>query len=182
MGGQRAMSDDAPGRGLAHDAVFGMLYPQLRRIAHGLLRRNQPITLLDTTGLVHEAWLRLAVNQGLPLDDDGRFLAYAARVMRFVVIDFVRQRHAQRRGGGVAHVTLDTGMGESALLQDEQLLRLNEAIDALQAVDPLLVQLIELRCFGGLAETQIGQTLGVSVRTVRRQWQRARALLHAAMS
>lgn len=126
--------------------------------------------------------MRLAANQGLPLDDDGRFLAYAARVMRFVVIDFVRQRHAQRRGGAVVHVTLDTGVGESATLQDEQLLRLNDAIDALNAVDPSLVQHIELRCFGGLAEIQIGQALGISVRTVRRQWQRARALLHASLS
>lgn len=176
------MTGDAAPRGLAHDAQFGALYPQLRRIAHSLLRRNQPITLLNTTGLVHEAWLRLAANQGLPLDDDGRFLGYASRVMRFVVIDFVRQRHAQRRGGGIKHVTLDTGAGESATLQDEQLLHLSEAIDALNEVDPQLVQLVELRCFGGLSEIQIGQTQGISVRTVRRQWQRARALLHAAMA
>jgi len=169
-------------RGLEHDALFGALYPQLRRMARAQLRRNQPITLLDTTGLVHEAWLRLAANQGMPLDDEGRFLGYAARVMRFVVIDFVRQRHAQRRGGEVVHVTLDTGIGESSTLHDEQLLRLNEAIDALGAVDERLVQLVELRCFGGLSETQLGETLGVSVRTVRRQWQRARALLHAAMN
>jgi RNA polymerase sigma factor (TIGR02999 family) len=168
--------------GLERDALFGVLYPQLRRIAHGQLRRNEPITLLDTTGLVHEAWLRLASNKGLPSDDPGRFLGYAARVMRFVVIDFVRQRHAQRRGGGHLHVTLDTGISESATLHDEQLLRLNEAIEALVDVDARLVQVIEMRCFGGLSESEIAAALKVTDRTVRRHWQRARALLHAAMS
>ena len=164
------------------DALFGALYPELRRIAHGQLRRNEPITLLDTTGLVHEAWLRVAEGQGLPTGDRGHFLGCAARVMRFIVIDFVRQRHAQRRGGDAVHVTLDTGIGDTATLHDEQLLRLNDAIDALADVDPRLVQLVELRCFGGLSELQIGEALGTSVRTVRRQWQRARALLHAAMN
>ena len=169
-------------RSLEQDALFGALYPELRRIAHGQLRRNEPITLLDTTGLVHEAWLRVAEGQGLPTGDRGHFLGCAARVMRFIVIDFVRQRHAQRRGGDAVHVTLDTGIGDTATLHDEQLLRLNDAIDALADVDPRLVQLVELRCFGGLSELQIGEALGTSVRTVRRQWQRARALLHAAMN
>ena len=164
------------------DALFGALYPQLRRLAHGQLRRNEPITLLDTTGLVHEAWLRLVKNDGMPLDDPGLFLGYAARVMRFVVIDFVRQRHAQRRGGEHQHVTLDTGIAESATLHDEQLLRLNDALDELAQVDERLVKVIEMRCFAGLSEIQIGEALGVTVRTVRRQWQRARLLLHAALA
>jgi len=167
---------------LERDAVFGALYGQLRRLARGQLRRNEPITLLDTTGLVHEAWLRLAANQGLPLDDHGRFLGYAARVMRFVVIDFVRQRHARRRGGEHLHVTLDTGLAEAAVLQDERLLQLNEALAALQGVDERLVQVVEMRCFGGLGEADIAAALGVTDRTVRRHWQRARALLHAALS
>lgn len=169
-------------RSLEQDALFGALYPQLRRLAHAQLRRNEPITLLDTTGLVHEAWLRLAKNDGMPLDDPGRFLGYASRVMRFVVIDFVRQRHAQRRGGERLHVTLDTGAAESATLHDEQLLRLNDALEELDQVDERLVKVIEMRCFGGLSEIQIGEALGVTVRTVRRQWQRARLLLHAALA
>ena len=169
-------------RSLEQDALFGELYPQLRRLAHGQLRRNEPITLLDTTGLVHEAWLRLAKNDGMPLDDPGRFLGYAARVMRFVVIDFVRQRHTQRCGGEQLHVTLDTGVAESATLHDEQLLRLNDALEELGQVDERLVKVIEMRCFGGLSEIQIGEALGVTVRTVRRQWQRARLLLHAALA
>ena len=174
------MTEEA--RRLEQDALFGALYPQLRRLAHGQLRRNEPITLLDTTGLVHEAWLRLAKNDGMPLDDAGLFLGYAARVMRFVVIDFVRQRHAQRRGGEKQHVTLDTGIAESATLHDEQLLRLNDALEELAQVDDRLVKVIEMRCFGGLSEIQIGEALGVTVRTVRRQWQRARLLLHAALA
>ena len=174
--------DSPAASGQAHDVVFAALYAQLRRLARGQLRRNEPITLLDTTGLVHEAWLRLAANPGMPLDDHGRFLGYAARVMRFVVIDFVRQRHAQRRGGEHLHVTLDTGIAEGAVLQDEQVLRLNEALAALQGVDERLVQVVEMRCFGGLGEVEIAAALGVTERTVRRHWQRARALLHAALS
>ena len=173
---------DAALRSLEHDALFGALYPQLRRIAHGQLRRNQPITLLDTTGLVHEAWLRVAEGQGLPTGDRGHFLGCAARVMRFIVIDFVRQRHAQRRGGDAVHVTLDTGIGDTATLHDEQLLRLNDALEELAQVDDRLVKVIEMRCFAGLSEIQIGEALGVTVRTVRRQWQRARLLLHAALA
>ena len=166
---------------LERDAVFGALYPQLRRIAHGQLQRNEPITLLDTTGLVHEFWLRFAENTGLPVDDRSRFLGYASRVMRFVVIDFVRQRHTQRRGGGLLQVTLDTAIAESATLHDEQLLRLHDALDQLAQVDARMVSIVEMRCFGGLSEIEIGKSLGVTDRTVRRQWQRAPALLHAAM-
>jgi len=176
------VSEGDPLHRLERDAVFAALYPQLRRIAHGQLRRHEPITLLDTSGLVHELWLRLAGNQGMPLDDPGRFLGYAARVMRFVVIDFVRQRHAQRRGGALQQVTLDTAVLESATLDDDQLLRLGDALDELAQVDDRLVSVIEMRCFGGLTEVQIGEALGVNVRTVRRHWQRARLLLQAALA
>lgn len=175
------MTPGAPPSG-PYDTLFAALYPRLRRLAHGQLRRNEPITLLDTTGLVHELWLRLAGKPGMPLHDPGMFLGYAARVMRFVVIDFVRRRHAERRGGDQLQVTLDTGIAESATLHDEQLLRLNDAIDALGAVDERLVQVIEMRCFGGLSEEQMAEAMGVTTRTVRRHWQRARLLLHAALS
>ena len=119
---------------LERDAAFGVLYPKLRRMAHRQLRRNEPITLLDTTGLVHEFWLRFAGNAGRPVDDEG-FLGYATREMRFVVIDFVRRRQTQRRGGDLLHVTLDTATAESATLHDEQLQRLQDALEELAPVD-----------------------------------------------
>ena len=165
-----------------HDALFDALYPQLRRLAHAQLRRNEPVTLLDTTGLVHEAWLRLAGNEGTPVHDRGFFLGCASRVKRFIVIDFVRQRHAQRRGGAHTHVTLDTAIGETATLHDEQVLRLHEALEELAQVDERLVRIVEMRSFGGLSEVEIAATLGVTDRTVRREWRRARALLHAALA
>lgn len=176
------MSEDRLLQDMQRDALFGALYPQLHGLAHGQLRRNETITLLDTTGLVHETWLRLGANGGLPTDDAGRFLGYAARVMRFVVIDFVRKRHAQRRGGDVLHITLGADIVDATPLHDEQLLRLNSALDEIAQVDTRLEQLIEMRCFGGLTEVQIAAALGVTVRTVRRQWQRARALLHVALA
>ena len=166
---------------VGRDALFALLYRELRRLARAQLRRTGPITLLDTTGLVHEAWLRLAGNATMPLDDPGWFMAYTSRVMRFVVIDFVRQRHTARRGGGQLHITLDTGIADMATLHDAQLLQLHETLGDLARIDARLVQVVEMRCFGGMSDAEIGQALGVTDRTVRRHWAKARALLHAAM-
>ena len=161
---------------------FAQLYTRLKRMAHVQLRRNEAITLLDTQGLVHESFLRMAGDAQLSLTDTGQFLGYASRVMRFVVVDFVRRRHAQRRGGGMQQVTLNTGDGANAGagLGDEQLMRMHEALVQLSQVDERLVQIIEMRCFGGLGEMQIAQALGLTDRTVRRQWAKAKVLLQAA--
>ena len=163
------------------DALFARLYPNLRRMARAQLRQHERLTLLDTTGLVHESFLRMARGDGTPIADAGQFMGYASRVMRFVVIDFVRKRHAQRRGGERVQVTLDTGVGESASLDDTQLLRMHDALETLATVDERLVRIVEMRCFGGLPELEIARLLGLSDRTVRRQWQKARLMLQAAM-
>ncbi len=162
--------------------LFAQLYPRLKRLAHAQLRRNEAITLLDTQGLVHETYLRMAGDARSAITDPGQFLGYACRVMRFVVVDFVRRRHALRRGGGLQQVTLDTGDGAAAAanLGDEQLLRMHEAMAQLSQVDERLVQIIEMRCFGGLGELQVAQALGLTDRTVRRQWAKAKVLLQAA--
>lgn len=167
----------APGAEL----LFDELYQRLRRLARSQLRRNEPITLLDTTGLVHEAYLRLAGAKAHPFADRPQFLAYASRVMRCVVVDFIRRHRTQSRGGGLLHVTLNTQIGEEATLHDAQMIRLHDALEDLARVDDRLASIVEMRCFGGLSEVEIGQALGVTERTVRRQWQKARLLLRAAM-
>ena len=163
------------------EQLFDQLYDRLRRLAHSQLRRNEPITLLDTTGLVHESYLRLSQSAPEGFADRAQFLGYASRVMRFVVIDFIRRRHAQARGGHVVHVTLDTAVGETATLHDAQMIRLHEALDELALVDERLAAIVEMRCFGGLGEREMAQALGITERTVRRHWLKARTLLKAAM-
>ncbi|MBN8489475.1 MAG: sigma-70 family RNA polymerase sigma factor, partial [Burkholderiales bacterium] len=164
------------------DAHFTALYQDLRRLARSRLRRSEGVTLLDTTSLVHEAWLRLRGLDaaGLP-GGEGQFLAYASRVMRLVVIDFVRQRHAERRGGDQLHITLSTEVADGLAVSDEQVLDIHEALEALAQVDERLVRIVEMRCFGGLDERSIAQALGVTDRTVRRDWHKARLLLKAQL-
>lgn len=164
------------------DALFGTLYRELRQLARSRLRRSEPITLLDTTSLVHEAYLRFEQPDPLHPLDHGQFLGYAARVMRFVVIDFVRARHAERRGGDAAHVTLSEDLLDGGPMADAEVLRLHEAIEALAAVEPRLAQVVEMRCFVGLQHAEIAQALGVVERTVRRDWDKACLLLRAALS
>lgn len=167
---------------LSTDALFQSLYQDLRRLARARLRRSEGVTLLDTTALVHESWLRLREMDAAQLaGGSGQFLAYASRVMRFVVIDFVRQRHAERRGGDQLHITLNTEVAESAALEDDSVLRIHEALEELAQVDERLVRIVEMRCFGGLDEQTIAEALGVTDRTVRREWQKARMMLKAVL-
>jgi RNA polymerase sigma factor (TIGR02999 family) len=163
------------------DELFRLMYQDLRRLARSRLRRSEDITMLDTTALVHESWLRFQSTPLLAGMDHGQFLAYAARTMRFVVIDFVRQRHAERRGGDHLQVTLNTDVGESVAAGDDQVLRIHEALEELAQVDDRLARIVEMRCFGGLDEAAIAQALGVTDRTVRREWQKARLLLKSAL-
>jgi RNA polymerase sigma factor (TIGR02999 family) len=163
------------------DELFRLMYQDLRRLARSRLRRSEDITMLDTTALVHESYLRFQGTPELAGMAQGQFLAFAARTMRFVVIDFVRQRHAQRRGGGQFQVTLNTDIGESVAAGDDQVLRIHEALEELALVDDRLARIVEMRCFGGLDELAIAQALGVTDRTVRREWQKARLLLKVAL-
>jgi len=164
------------------DAHFTELYQELRRLARARLRRSEGVTLLDTTSLVHESWLRLRGLDAAQLPGgDGQFLAYASRVMRLVVIDFVRQRRAERRGGDQLHITFSTAVADAVAVSDDQVLGIHEALEALAQVDERLVRIVEMRCFGGLDEQSIARALGVTDRTVRRDWQKARLLLKAQL-
>lgn len=174
------MRTDPPAPDTA-DELFRQMYAELRRLASARLRRSEQLTMLDTTALVHESYLRFQGQPGLAGLSPGQFLGYAARVMRFVVIDFVRQRHAERRGGDHLHVTLNTDIAESVSVRDDDVIRIHDAIEELAQVDDRLARIVEMRCFAGLDEVAIAEALGVTDRTVRRDWQKARLLLRAVL-
>jgi RNA polymerase sigma factor (TIGR02999 family) len=165
----------------AADQLFGLLYPDLRQLAHSRLRRSGRFTLLDTTALVHESYLRLFNAGTLAAGDRGQFMAYAARVMRSVVVDFVRRRAAERRGGGAEHVELGTESGALPDPREQEVLRINEALEELAAIDERLVRVVEMRYFAGMTEEQVAETLELSRRSVARDWEKARLFLAKAL-
>lgn len=175
------LRDARQGDRAAADQVVAQLYTDLQRLARRHMRDAGHMTLLDTTALVHEAWLRLAGGQGAEFPDRRHFLAYAAQAMRSVVIDLVRARQAQRRGGGLAHVTLDTAVAEQLPQGDDDVLRVHEALDELAQLEPRLAQVVEMRYFAGLREQEIAEALGVTERTVQRDWQKARLFLSISL-
>jgi RNA polymerase sigma factor (TIGR02999 family) len=161
----------------AVDELFSLLYPDLRQMAHARLRRSGHLTLLDTTGLVHEAYLRLFKAGSLNAEDRMQFMGYAARVMRSVVVDFVRRRAADRRGGDAVHVGLDEVVGGVADPREREVMRIDEALEELAAIDERLVRVVEMRYFAGMTETQVADALGLSRRSVVRDWEKARLFL-----
>jgi RNA polymerase sigma factor (TIGR02999 family) len=169
----------------AQDAEFGSiwkeLYPELKQLARARLRRSGPNTLLETAGLVNEAYLRVCGAAALRSASPDKFLAYAARAMRSVVIDMVRERQALRRGGDLQAVTLDTAIIDGVPAAEDTPLRIDEALRELAALEPRLAQLVEMRYFGGFAEAEIAACLGVTDRTLRRDWLKASALLRAML-
>jgi RNA polymerase sigma factor (TIGR02999 family) len=172
------LARSAAGDPAALDAVFGQVYPELRRVASAQLARGA--NTLSPTALVHEAYLRLLGSARLELADRRHFFACAARAMRNIIVDHLRARGAEKRGGGAVAVTLDGLGGESPLLS-AQLLDLVDALDALGAINPRQREVVELHFFAGLGYPEIAELQGCSERTVIRDWQRARAFLHAQL-
>jgi RNA polymerase sigma factor (TIGR02999 family) len=170
------------GDGAAVDQVFVLTYRELRELAHQRLRRTTPMTVLDTTSLVHECYLRLVRLGQLNASDRSHFLAYAARVMRSIIVDTIRNRMAQRRGGGELHVTLGTDVADSVAASEQEALRVDEALQELAKLDERLVKVVEMRYFVGLSPEEIADALGVTSRTIRRDWEKARLLLHATLT
>ena len=173
----RAQDGDAE----AVDSLFAATYAELRRLARGRLRSGGRNTLLDTSALVHESYLRFARAGRLQLEDRVHFMRWSGRVMRSVIVDFARRRQADRRGGAVAHLTLTTQIEPRLPAGEDEILRVHDALDEIAAVDPRLAQVVELRYFGGMTETEIAEALGVTDRTVRRDWEKARLLLREAL-
>jgi len=173
---QRAQDGDAE----AVDSLFAATYAELRRLARGRLRSGGRNTLLDTSALVHESYLRFAKAGRLRLEDRVHFMRWSGRVMRSVIVDFARRRQADRRGGAVAHLTLTTQI-DARPAGEGEILRVHDALGEIAAVDPRLAQVVELRYFGGMTETEIAEALGITDRTVRRDWEKARLLLREAL-
>ena len=167
--------------------LYELLYPELRRLAHSRMRRSGEVTLLDTTSLVHESYLRFEASGALAVRDRGQFMAYAAKVMRSVVVDVIRSRQSERRGGDAVHVELDEAHEVPAIHlhnhpHDSEVLRVHESLEALAAIDPRLAQVVEMRYFAGMTEPEVADVLGLAVRTVARDWEKARLFLHASLA
>ena len=188
QGTRRAMSEVTVllnaargGDATAADRLFSLLYDDLRQLARARLRRNGSITLLDTTSLVHESYLRLFKGASLEAQDKGHFLAYAAQVMRSVVVDFVRRRAAERRGGNATHLDLDA-QPIAADPGEQEILRVHEALEELKTIDERLVRVVEMRYFAGMTENEVADALNLSVRSVARDWEKARLFLASTLS
>jgi len=179
----RLLQQAAVGDRAALDAVYASLYPELKRVARARLRQLGRGDGMNTTMLVHESFVRLVGARGLRLEDRRHFFAYAAKTMRNIIIDSAREHLAERRGGGAEHVTL--GDAEAAQVADAgssaELVRVNDALQQLETVDPELAELVEMRYFGGYSESEIAELHGVVERTVRRRWDKARAWLFVAL-
>ena len=160
----------------AFDRLVPLLYDDLRRVARGQLRRGRPGQTLDTTGLVHEVYLKMADQERLDARDREHFLAIAACAMRQVVIDAARLKLAKRRGGGVPPIPLDEAP-PIAIEQARWLIDLDRAMERLEAIDERMARVVECRFFAGLTEEETAGALRTSLRTVQRDWKRARAWL-----
>lgn len=161
----------------AFETLVTLMYDDLRRLARRHLRVLGGQLTLHTAGLVHEAFLHLADQTRLNWEDRGHFLAVYARVMHNILIDIARQKQTLKRGGDRVQVTLDDNHLQTGA-QAEELLALDEALDQLNQLDPRLGRVVECRFFGGLTEPETALALGVTERTVRRDWVKARTLLH----
>lgn len=165
----------------AAEAMFPLVYDELRRMARRALDGEQTGHTLDTTALVHEAYLRLVDSARVPWEDRSRFLAVAATAMRHILIDYARRRRAQKRGKAPVAVDLDK-VQLSADDSVEALVVLDDALTRLAALSPRLVQVVECRFFIGMTEEETATALGVTARTVRRDWLKAKGWLAVVMS
>jgi len=164
----------------AADRLLPLIYGDLRLAAARLLARERPGHTLPPTALVHEAWLKLAASPVVSVHDRAHFLSVAARAMRQVLVEHARRRLASKRGSGVVAVTLEDAQ-VATVTSPEELLALDDALERLGEVDERLRQVVELRFFGGLTEDEIAEVLGMTTRTVQRDWAKARAWLYRAV-
>ena len=172
----RARSGDAD----ALDAVFALMYPELRKVAHQRLAPHRQKGLLQTTALVNECYLRFREADRVVPEDRNHFMAYGSQVMRSIIVDLARRRLAARRGGEQRDLTLDTDLGDGAAgdgLPEREVLDIHDALEHLARLDERLAKGVEMRYFGGMDDGEIGDALGITDRTVRRDWDKARVLL-----
>jgi RNA polymerase sigma factor (TIGR02999 family) len=165
----------------ALDRLYPMIYQELRRIAHAQLRGEVPGHTLDTTALVHEAYLKLVDQTRVQWSDRSHFFAVATQVMRRILVDYARAYRTAKRGGESERVRLEDE-SVAAAGRAEAVIALDEALTRLEAIDGRLSRVVECRFFGGLTEEETAGVLGVDPRTVRRDWAKARGWLHQALS
>ncbi|GAB5518146.1 MAG: ECF-type sigma factor [Rhodothermales bacterium] len=164
----------------AIDAIFPLVYEQLRLIAHRQMQGERFDHTLSTTGLVHEAYLKFSDLDAVDWQDRAHFFALAARAMRQILIDYARTRNAQKRKGQHPHVPLDSAVVMADRRADE-LLALDDALAELESWNPRMAQVVECRFFGGYTQEETARILGVTDRTVRREWTRAKVYLYRTM-
>jgi RNA polymerase sigma factor (TIGR02999 family) len=161
----------------ARDALFAAAYAELQRLARSRLRQGGRNPLLDTTSLVHEAYLRFVSSGSLHARDRRAFFAFASQVMRSVIVNSARERIAQKRGGAWQPLTLSTQLAAGVPDDQDTILKVHEALEALAQADPRLAQVAQMRYFGGYSDQEIAEALEVTERTVRRDWEKARLIL-----
>jgi len=164
-------ADSEAGAPDARADLFTTLYVQLRQIAQSALRRAGPQLTVSPTTLLHEAYLKISARDAVQFPDRVHFMAYASRAMRRLVIDFVRERRALKRGAAAEEFAVD----------GNELQKISDGLDELSGVDPTLAELVDLKFFCGLSFAEIGALRGVSERTVQRDWNKARLFLHDAL-
>jgi RNA polymerase sigma-70 factor (ECF subfamily) len=159
------------------DKLLPVVYQELRRLAQHHLRQERPDHTLQATALVHEVYLKLIDTKVARWENRAHFFAVAARVMRHILVDLARERRAQKRGGG-QKLALEEALGAPDEAGAPNLVALDEALERLAAVDARQGRIVELRYFGGLSTEETAEVLGISARTVKREWRMARAWLH----
>ncbi len=169
------------GDAAASEALFAALYAELHRLARRELARGGGAITLGVTTLLHEAYIKMSDRDGIAFPDRARFMGYAARVMRGLIIDYVRRRQASKRGGLFEIVALETTVADK-LADEHELQRISDALDELATVEPELAQVVDLKFFCGFSFAEIGVMRNLSERTVQRQWEKARLYLHRVLS
>ena len=162
---------------VAADALFTNLYAELHRLARRELHRGGPLGGFGVTTLLHEAYLKISGTEGTVFVDHGRFMGYAARVMRGLIIDDVRRQRSEKRGG-LFHLTSLDGDRAGQVASPQSLIAISEALDELAEVEPVLAEIVELKFFCGFSFAEIAAMRGVSERTIQRGWEKGRLYLH----
>jgi len=168
------------GNRAAADQLFSSLYDELHRMARRELGKRAVGMTLGATTLLHEAYLNISEREGAAFPDRNRFMGYAARAMRGLIIDYARHRQAQKRGGEFEITSISTDVVGPSVDPDE-LTRVSDALDQLEATDPRLARIVDLKFFGGFSFVEIAAMLAVSDRTVQRDWEKARIYLHRVL-
>ena len=165
----------------AADTLFSTLYAELHRMARRELARRGAGVTLGATTLLHEAYLDISNRESAAFPDRNRFMGYASRVMRGVIIDYARRRQAQKRGGEFEITSIATDVAGAGTSDVDQLTSLSDALDALESTDARLARIVDLKFFCGFSFIEIAAMMGVSERTAQRDWEKARIYLHRVL-